>query len=276
MLNSIYEYALENRELLLGALDNDIDKILNLARQNWNTFEPTHNDTPKTLGIDGSYNIAQYQGIDLWIATSVASRPDGKPEIVIRPKIGFERDARPREIMHKLEIEACIKSVTKAELILMDGSLLAGLIAGDGESRKSLIKLVQDNKNQIVFVSKTSDVNHEFDAMAGDIYYYNKASSECGFSNIVEKKLPNDGLIISSTYIRLAHSAPLIKIEMFGEIKNSDIKELIAKLCEQSIGGYPSALRQAHNLCTITDEDINKIVMIIGAHGIVGSREVLH
>ncbi len=276
MLNSIYNHALENRERLLAALDKDVDKIVGRARQSWNVFESSQAKTPKTLGIDGSYNSTRYQGVDFWIAGSVAARPDGEPEVQIPPEMGFERNSQPREAMQSLEIEACAEAVNRSELILMDGSLLSVLITGISDSRKNLIRLVRDNANKIVFVSKTSDVNYEFGAMVGDIYYYNKASRECGFSDILVKEFPDDGLLLSSTYIRLAHSAPLVKVEMLGEIKNEDVKDLIAKLSEQSIGGYPNALRQAHRLCTITNEDVEKIVMVIGVRDVVGAREVLN
>lgn len=278
MLNSIYKYALENRQRLLESLNNNSDDIVLKAKQRWNTFEPSQTHTPTTLGIDGSYNSSHYQGVDLWVATSVSARPDGEAEIVIPPQIGFDRDSQPQDIMRELEFQACAASVDVSELVLMDGSLRSGLIAGDTESRNRLVSLVEKNKNRIIFVSKTSDVNFEFDTMsatAGDIYYYNKASSQSGFSDIFVKNAPYDGPPISSTYIRLEHSAPLIKIEMLGKVDGSDIKDLIAKLCKQSIGGYPNALRQAHNLCTITNEDVKKIAMIMGIHDMVGSREIL-
>lgn len=275
MLNSIYRHALENRERILGALDEGTGGIIEKAKKRWNEFERTGAKPPRTLGVDGSYNNVRYQGIEFWIATSVASRPDGEAEVVIRPEMGFERSSQPKETMHRLETEACAQATSIADLVLMDGSLLAGLAVEGGESHNRLVGIVQGSKSSVAFVSKTSDANGEFGAMAGDIYYYNRASDECGFSDIFVKRPQHGGLPISLTYVRLAHSAPLIKIEMLGEIKDDEVTGLITDLYEQSVGGYPSALRQAHNLCTVTNEDVEKIAMIMGAQGVVGAREVL-
>ena len=278
MLNSVYKYALDNRQRLLDSLEKGADKIIGKAKEKWNVFEPQYKDAPKMLGIDGSFNSEKYQGVDLWMATSVAAKPNGETVISI-PNIGFERNAQPQDAMRRLEIEACVESIDITELVLMDGSLHSGLISGDSKSRNDLITLVKRNRERIIFVSKTSDVSFEFEsmgAMVGDIYYYNKASKQSGFSKIFSKDGPHGGPSISSTYIRLAHSAPLIKIEMLGQVDDSDIKDLISKLYKQSISGYPNALWQAHNLCTITSSDVQKIAMVIGIQNIVGAREVLN
>lgn len=275
MLNSVLKYALENREQIMGSLDRDSKHVLADAIKGWNEYEPESTQVPLTLGIDGSYNNSKYQGVDLWVASGIAARPDGSTHTSTGPEMGYARNSQPAEVMQRLEIEACEKSIDSVEIVLMDGSLHAGLGTMDAVMRNRLVRVVEKNKKKIVFMSKTSDANHEFKATAGDIYYYSKASNEMGFSDILVKESPHGGLQISSTYVRLAHSAPLVKIEILGKIGNDNIQDLMSNLFGQSVGGYPSALRQAHNLCTITNEDVEKITRIMGTKGLVGSRGAL-
>ena len=97
-----------------------------------------------------------------------------------------------------------------------------------------------------------------------------------GFSKIfVEKKYGSDK-VISSTFVRLSDSTPIIKLEFLGEQHDeNEIKSVMNKLYKTSIGGYPYALKLAHNNCKISDKELAKMVSLLGLSNEIGSREVL-
>jgi NurA-like 5'-3' nuclease len=97
-----------------------------------------------------------------------------------------------------------------------------------------------------------------------------------GFSKtFVEKKYGKDK-IISSTFVRLSDSTPIIKLEFLGENHDQvEIKSVMNKIFTNSVGGYPYALKLAHNNCKISDRELSKMVSLLGLSNEVGSREVL-
>jgi len=74
----------------------------------------------------------------------------------------------------------------------------------------------------------------------------------------------------------LAESLPLIKIELLGsDYTNDDFKLILNKILKNSIGGYPYALKLAHNNCKISGKDLTKLASIHGLSNEIGSREIL-
>ena len=68
----------------------------------------------------------------------------------------------------------------------------------------------------------------------------------------------------------------MIKIELLGGTHSEDeIKLLLNKLYKNSVGGYPYALKLAHNNCKISGNDLAKLVSLHGLSTEIGSREVL-
>jgi NurA-like 5'-3' nuclease len=53
------------------------------------------------------------------------------------------------------------------------------------------------------------------------------------------------------------------------------MKSLLDKLYKNSVGGYPYALKLAHNNCKISNSDLAKLVTLYGISNEVGAREVL-
>ena len=91
----------------------------------------------------------------------------------------------------------------------------------------------------------------------------------------VEKNYGPDK-VISSTFVRLSDSTPIIKLEFLGgKHDNDEIKSIMNKLFKTSIGGYPYALKLAHNNCKISDKELGKMVSLLGLSNEIGSREVL-
>ena len=102
-------------------------------------------------------------------------------------------------------------------------------------------------RNNVIFIAKTSNTKKQFEnlgSLAGDIFYYNHVTNSPGFSKIfVEKKYGSDK-IISSTFVRLSDSTPIIKLEFLGDqYGDVEIKSMMNKLYKTSVGGYPYALK---------------------------------
>ncbi|MFB5603879.1 MAG: DNA double-strand break repair nuclease NurA, partial [Candidatus Nitrosomaritimum aestuariumsis] len=164
------------------------------------------------------------------------------------------------------------------DLVLMDGSLHSQFMTRQS-SLDALVVKTMKKKNNVIFIAKTSNTKKQFEkfgALAGDIFYYNHVTKGSGFSKLfVEKKYGQDKTI-SSTFVRLSESTPIIKLEFLGSDHTEDeIKSVLNKLYKNSVGGYPYALKLAHNNCKISDKELSKMVSLLGLSNEIGSREVL-
>jgi NurA-like 5'-3' nuclease len=160
----------------------------------------------------------------------------------------------------------------------MDGSLYSQFLTRQKSLSDSLVNIIT-KKNNVVFISKTSNTKKQFEnlgAIAGDIFYYNHATVTSGFSKIHEDQKFGNDMIISSVFARLAESLPLIKIELLGSgYTYNDFKLILNKILKNSVGGYPYALKLAHNNCKISNKDLAKLASIHGLSNEIGSREIL-
>ncbi len=177
-----------------------------------------------------------------------------------------------------MEIDACKESIDSTDLVLMDGSLYSQFLTRQKSLADSLVNTIT-KKNNVIFISKTSNTKKQFEdlgAIAGDIFYYNHATVSPGFSKIHEDLKFGNDMIISSVFARLSESLPLIKIELLGSgYDNNDFKLILNKILKNSVGGYPYALKLAHNNCKISGKDLTKLASIHGLSNEIGSREVL-
>ena len=74
----------------------------------------------------------------------------------------------------------------------------------------------------------------------------------------------------------MSDSTPIIKLEFLGgKHDNDEVKSIMNKLFKTSVGGYPYALKLAHNNCKISDKELGKMVSLLGLSNEIGSREVL-
>ena len=277
VLNTVFKDAIINREKMLSVLKGPkFEEILKKAKENWVEFTPKKEEGV-TAGIDSSFNNTKFQGIELWATTAVSIKADGEILVDLHES-GLGSDTELSRIASKMEIEACEKTVDLVDLVLMDGSLHSQFMTRQS-SLDTLVVRTMKKKNNVVFIAKTSNTRKQFEtlgSLAGDIFYYNRITNRPGFSKIfVEKKYGSDK-IISSTFVRLGDSTPLIKIELLGEQHDeSEIKSLINKLYKTSVGGYPYALKLAHNNCKISDKELAKMISLLGLSNEIGSREVL-
>ena len=277
MLNTVYKDAIINRDKMLSILKGPkFEQILQKARENWVEYTPGKEEVV-TAGIDSSFNNTKFQGIELWATTAVSVKSNGEVLVDLHESgLGSADDIS--SIASKMEIDACEKTVDEVDLVLMDGSLHSQLMTRQS-TLSSLIVKIMKKKNNVIFIAKTSNTKKQFEklgSLAGDIFYYNHVTTKPGFSKIfVEKKYGPDK-IISSTFVRLSDSTPIIKLEFLGDQHTEDeIKTTMNKLYKTSIGGYPYALKLAHNNCKISDKELAKMVSLLGLSNEIGSREVL-
>jgi DNA double-strand break repair nuclease NurA len=277
VLNTVYKDAIINRDKMLSILRGPkFDQILQKARDNWIEFMPTKEEVV-TAGIDSSFNNTKFQGIELWATTAVSVKSDGEILVDLH-KSGLGSADDISSIASKMEIEACEKTVDGVDLVLMDGSLHSQLMTRQANLGASIVRIMK-KKDNVIFIAKTSNTKKQFEnlgSLAGDIFYYNHVTNKPGFSKIfVEKKYGVDK-IISSTFVRLSDSTPIIKLEFLGEQHDeNEVKSLMNKLYKTSVGGYPHALKLAHNNCKISDKELAKMVSLLGLSNEIGSREVL-
>jgi hypothetical protein len=277
MLNSVLKDAIQKREQTLSILKGpEFERIIKQAKSNWIDFSPIKQDVT-SAGIDSSFNSTKFQGAELWAVTAVSAKSDGEILVDLHDH-GLDSNPELASLASKMEIDACIESVDKTDLVLMDGSLYSQFLTRQKSLSNSLVNAIT-KRNNVVFISKTSNTKKQFEnlgAIAGDIFYYNHATVSPGFSKIHEDLKFGNDMVISSVFARLAESLPLIKIELLGSGYGSDdFKLILNKILKNSVGGYPYALKLAHNNCKISNKDLAKLASIHGLSNEIGSREVL-
>jgi hypothetical protein len=277
VLNTVYKDAIINREKMLSILKGPkFEQILHKARANWNDFTPTKEEVT-TAGIDSSFNNTKFQGIELWATTAVSIKSDGDILVDLHNS-GLGSDTDLSRIASKMEIDACEKTVDQVDLVLMDGSLHSQFMTRQSALDAQVVRTMNKKKN-VIFIAKTSNTKKQFEnlgSLAGDIFYYNHVTNGPGFSEIFVERNYGVDKIISSTFVRLSDSTPIIKLEFLGgKHDNEEVKLIMNKLFKTSVGGYPYALKLAHNNCKISDKELGKMVSLLGLSNEIGSREVL-
>ena len=252
------------------------EQILQKAQANWNDFTPTKEEVT-TAGIDSSFNNTKFQGIELWATTAVSIKSDGDILVDLHDS-GLGSDTDLSRIASKMEIDACEKTVDEVDLVLMDGSLHSQFMTRQSALDAQVVRTMNKKKN-VIFIAKTSNTKKQFEnlgSLAGDIFYYNHVTKGPGFSEIFVERNYGPDKIISSTFVRLSDSTPIIKLEFLGgKHDNDEVKSIMNKLFKTSVGGYPYALKLAHNNCKISDKELGKMVSLLGLSNEIGSREVL-
>jgi hypothetical protein len=277
VLNSVLKDAIKKRDETLSILKGPkFEQIIKQAKANWIDFSPTKQDVV-AAGIDSSFNSTKFQGAELWAVTAVSVKSDGEILVDLHEH-GLDSNPELASLASTMEIDACEESIDKADLVLMDGSLYSQFLTRQKSLANSLVNIITKNNN-VVFISKTSNTKRQFEDLepiAGDIFYYNHATISPGFSKIHEDSKFGNNMIVSSVFARLAESLPLIKIELLGSgYTDNDFKLILNKILKNSVGGYPYALKLAHNNCKISGRDLTKLASIHGLSNEIGSRAIL-
>ena len=133
------------------------------------------------------------------------------------------------------------------------------------ENAKELMK-----EENLLFLSKTSFSNIVLKGDMGDMFYYNRISSRPGYS---QPSLDKSGVSIS--YVRLSEYSPCIKLEVPGEVKDSEVETMLSVLSDSSVDGYPYVLRLAHETGKISRLDMERLASFLGLNSEIGGRDVL-
>ena len=205
MLNSVLKDAIKKRDETLSILKGPkFEQIVKQAKVNWIDFSPTKQDVI-AAGIDSSFNSTKFQGAELWAVTAVSVKSDGEILVDLHEH-GLNSNPELASLASKMEINACQESVDEADLVLMDGSLYSQFLTRQKSLANSLVNIITKNNN-VVFISKTSNTKKQFEDLepiAGDIFYYNHATTSSGFSKIHEDSKFGNDMIISSVFARLS------------------------------------------------------------------------
>ncbi len=278
MLKTVYRDAIKKRDEARSIFKGEkFDQIIKTARENWIDYTPKKKDAD-IAGIDSSYNSTKFQGLELWVVTGVSIKSDGTiiseshNQGLGQPSPELETQAS------KMEVDACINSVDKADLVILDGSLYSQFLTRQTSLGSSITTAIK-KRNNVIFISKTSSARKQFErlgSMAGDIFYYNHAVKTPGFSRIFADISLGPGKVVSYVYARLRDSTPLIKVELLGANHTDDeIRSLLDMITKNSVGGYPYSLKLAHENCKISNSDLARLVSLYGLGNEIGSREVL-
>ncbi len=274
MLSEVYRYSVTHREKIISVLHyNNFEDILQKAQKNWMEYVPKK--TKKVLyGIDSSYNVIKYQGLELSAVDAVSIKITGDCASRLY-QIQLERKKEDlAEISSRMKITACQDTVDLADFVLMDGSLYSHFAVCHTTPKE--IRKIITKRNNVIFVSKTSDSNVQFGSVAGDIFYYNHATMSPGFSIPYVDDSLGESYSITTSYVRLSENTPIMKMELLGDdFTNSDMMKIMNVLSVESIGGYPYCLKIAHNECKISRKDLKKIVHLFGTNNERGSHDLL-
>ena len=137
MLNSVLKDAIQKREETLSILKGpEFEHIIKQAKSNWIEFTPTKQEITVS-GIDSSFNSTKFQGAELWAVTAVSVKSNGDILVDLHDH-GLDSSPELASLASKMEIDACVSSVDKTDLVLMDGSLYSQFLT----RQKSLADLL--------------------------------------------------------------------------------------------------------------------------------------
>ncbi len=285
MLIEAYVHATSRRNEILQRVDvSKLTESLRKARGLWVDYQP-HSSDSDISGIDSSWNLIPYQGFFLYAVNAVSISADESfpvsprfdvdistleleegDEIVYNPRL------RLQSMGMEYEYDLATESLDKRDIVLIDGSVLARFY--DRRLKKPMkffeYASMLMNKQNVIFVAKTSESRISLGGPVGDMFYFSKAASTPGFS-----KPYYEPIGVSVFYARLAEFAPCLKIEVPGKIGETEAKGVLDILNSRSFNGYPYVLRIAHQRCRITNEDMIRLADMLGLNIEVGGREVL-
>ncbi len=288
MLVETLEYAVNNREEILSRINfEEHTSILKRAGQLWNKYNPSYDGKSKNLvGIDSSWNFIPYQGFFIYAVDAVSMQGDGMHLVpplfdvdlsTLTVKSGEEYVSSPELALESIgvenEFEQAKSCIGKADYVLVDGSILARYYDRKQKRESSFYETAKElmRHEGLLYISKKSFSNLTLRGGLGDMFYYNRASSQAGYSSpFLDKRA---GVTIS--YVRLAEDSPCTKLEIPGQATGQDVERLMDLLEPDSVDGYPYVLRLAHERGKISHEEMEKLANLLGLTVELGGRLVL-
>jgi NurA domain len=303
LLVETFDYAVSNRQKILSRIDLKSDEAtVEKAKGRWTGFRPPreHDDDVELAGIDSSWNFIPYQGFYVYAVNAVTMLADGSclvPPVfdvglstlavevvehgmqvdkadsrtwVSNPSVALESIGMEYEYTQAQE---SIRTGEKVDFVLVDGSILARFYDRKRGKQSSYYDYARElaKQQRTLFVSKTSYSNTTLDGPFGDMFYYNRVSTDPGYS----EPWVDERTRVSVCYVRLTEYSPSIRLEVPGEIKSEEIENLMGVLRSGSVDGYPYVLRLAHERGKISHDQMEKLANLLELNTQIGGRQVL-
>ncbi|MEM1526515.1 MAG: DNA double-strand break repair nuclease NurA [Ignisphaera sp.] len=280
MLTQILDLALDRFGLLRSKVDELISMdVLKFLKSIWVKYKGSYNPyikKPSLAGIDSGYNYIEYRGYALYVVSTVSvllnenreENLDGwvNVDIVSSPNLEYELSI----LSTCAEVKFMEKLVSKVDLVLVDGSLVAILyklhkasldaglevLENNGinvaQLLKDLIIMLSINPKKFIFISKNSNSRDLLGLVKGDIYYLERYTDfEVGYSKPIDlvysknlgvatvaklfnkysKRATGLDLTIGLTYTRFDKFSRVYRIEIVVE-PNEDIDARIKHLID--------------------------------------------
>ena len=136
-----------------------------------------------------------------------------------------------------------------------------------------LLKEILQYRKKIISISKTSSDNDLFHWNIPDIAFLDKFTKKQGMSLIKYKSVfekaafpyYNDffkGITFTIFYVRFQDNKNVLKVELPYKASKEEVFEIIRKINQLSVQGYPYLLNKAHNDVVITDRNMKELMKI--------------
>ena len=298
MLDALVEEALRkagDMRRVISSLEVQAEKLEDI----WMGHEPA--SAPRTIaGVDSGWNNIRFRGFYLYaVDAAYATLGDSldvkisSAEVDIITPEGSGSWSIGKELWLKgshMEVEAAWRAVEDAEMVLVDGSLLAKLVdathwAKRGEDRflvfrRKLEELSHSLRGRIAFVSKDTESRLLLDGRLGDIHYIDAFSNEPGYTRPLVKNTKETGMSrlleeVTVFYVRLERGAPALRVDVPGVAGKDHAERILDILNPISVRGYPYPLIVAHESSVVTSGAMESLASIIGIDANMRAREVL-
>lgn len=210
---------------------------------------------------------------------------------IISDIVGSKRFERSLNKEEEAEVKALLPEVEEAEGPGVASLLMEGRFTGERKTEKmafleyleylsALKNLIEKGSEKVVALSKTSTSNDYFPKeTTSDIALFDMSTIKSGFSKPrhigirqkIRQGLPiyEDffaGLDFTLFYARLEDKKPVYRFEVPRSLKEEGVVEVLSKIKNVSIAGYPYLLKKAHNRVVIKNKDIKGIERSLGIY----------
>ena len=284
MRMQVYSFAISEKDAILERMTGS-SSMIEKARSLWTAYVPEKKEGLVIAGVDSSWNYFPYLGYYVYAVDAVCMTRESRdvvPPLVdvgvgifpLKDEYGIAYNPRLALQSKGMEFEYLLakEGSKSSDFILIDGSVLARFYDRREKHTITFYEYARDlmKESNAVFVSKRSDSTQLLGAPVGDIHYFDKASSDAGYSQPYY-----DPIGVSVFYARLSDHSPCLRVEVPGEMKEGGQKDVVDVLGGSSVDGYPYELRIAHESCVVSNGDMERLVDMLGLTGETGGREVL-
>ncbi|MEM2233170.1 MAG: DNA double-strand break repair nuclease NurA [Nitrososphaerota archaeon] len=291
MLEELFRKAVDLGRKLAEMERVRFTELLERARSVWREYAPAPPARDlNVMAVDSSWNIRLYEGFYVYALRAAAvdeaqeaHHPVIEFDLISRDSKGLTPENRVKLVAENAEHYVAEQASQEADLVLVDGSLIARLESAENMLRDKpaypeYLSLARSlwGRDNVVFISKYSQDSSLLSGELGDIYYLKLATSEQGYALVPShERCKRDDIPITTAYVRLVeHSSPL-KVEIPATVGEDLIRWIIDALAPRSVKGYPYALYLAHRAVLISDRLMEMLCKAAGLVGLSSPREVL-